>query len=122
MSRGGRGRQKIERLHKQGDHAGHHECCTPYQVEIEPGLAEDCGFHPTLVLRILDVLDSLCSVSMLWGILQYPLESSTGPDRIALYQKNIEAICSSEAEIRHEVRQTVLHEVGHYFGMNEDQP
>jgi predicted Zn-dependent protease with MMP-like domain len=45
----------------------------------------------------------------------------TGPDRIVLYQKNIEAICSSEAEIRHEVRQTVLHEVGHYFGMNEDQ-
>ena len=46
---------------------------------------------------------------------------STGPDRIVLYQKNIEAICSSEAEIRHEVRQTVLHEIGHYFGMNEDQ-
>ena len=46
---------------------------------------------------------------------------STDPDRIVLYQKNIEAICSSEAEIRYEVRQTVLHEVGHYFGMNEDQ-
>jgi Zincin-like metallopeptidase len=30
-------------------------------------------------------------------------------------------ICSSEAEIRHEVGQTVLHEIGHYFGMNEDQ-
>ncbi len=46
---------------------------------------------------------------------------SIGPDRIVLYQKNIEAICSSEVEIRREVRQTVLHEVGHYFGMNEDQ-
>ena len=46
---------------------------------------------------------------------------STGPNRIVLYQKNIEAICSSEAEIRREVRQTVLHEVGHYFGMNEEQ-
>jgi predicted Zn-dependent protease with MMP-like domain len=44
-----------------------------------------------------------------------------GPDRIVLYQKNIEAVCSSDAEIRHEVRQTVLHELGHYFGMNEDQ-
>lgn len=44
-----------------------------------------------------------------------------GPDRIVLYQKNIEAICSNDAEIRHEVRQTVLHELGHYFGMNEDQ-
>jgi len=44
-----------------------------------------------------------------------------GPDRIVLYQKNLEAVCSSEAEIRHEVRQTVLHELGHYFGMDEEQ-
>lgn len=42
-----------------------------------------------------------------------------GPNRIILYQKNIEAVCSNEAEIRHEVRQTVLHELGHYFGMSE---
>jgi predicted Zn-dependent protease with MMP-like domain len=46
---------------------------------------------------------------------------AVGPERIVLYQRNIEAICSSEAEIRHEVRQTVLHELGHYFGMSEDQ-
>lgn len=43
------------------------------------------------------------------------------PDRIVLYQKNIEAVCRNDAEIRHEVRQTVLHELGHYFGMNEAQ-
>ena len=46
---------------------------------------------------------------------------SPGPNRIVLYQKNIEAVCSNEAEVRHEVRQTVLHELGHYFGMNESQ-
>jgi predicted Zn-dependent protease with MMP-like domain len=46
---------------------------------------------------------------------------SAGPDRIVLYQKNIEAVCSNEAQIRHEVRQTVLHELGHYFGMDEAQ-
>jgi predicted Zn-dependent protease with MMP-like domain len=44
-----------------------------------------------------------------------------GPNGIILYQRNIEAVCSNEAEIRHEVRQTVLHELGHYFGMNESQ-
>lgn len=44
-----------------------------------------------------------------------------GPDRVVLYQRNIEAICSSDAEIREEVRLTVLHELGHYFGMEEDQ-
>jgi predicted Zn-dependent protease with MMP-like domain len=44
-----------------------------------------------------------------------------GPDYIVLYQKNIEAICSNDDEIRHQIRQTVLHELGHYFGMSEAQ-
>ncbi len=44
-----------------------------------------------------------------------------GPDRVVLYQKNIEAVCDSDAEIREEIRLTVLHEFGHYFGMNEEQ-
>jgi predicted Zn-dependent protease with MMP-like domain len=46
---------------------------------------------------------------------------STGPARIVLYQKNIEAVCHSDAEVRREVRMTVIHEVGHYFGMSEEQ-
>jgi predicted Zn-dependent protease with MMP-like domain len=46
---------------------------------------------------------------------------SIGPNRIILYRKNIEAVCSNEAEIRREVRQTVLHELGHYFGLDEAQ-
>ena len=44
-----------------------------------------------------------------------------GPDHIVLYQKNIEAVCSSEAEVRHQIRQTLIHELGHYFGMTEEQ-
>src|SRR6516164_1720840 len=38
---------------------------------------------------------------------------STGPAHIVLYQKNIEAVCSSEAEIRQQIRQTLMHELGH---------
>jgi predicted Zn-dependent protease with MMP-like domain len=45
----------------------------------------------------------------------------TGPDYVVLYQKNIEAVCSTEAEIREQIRLTVIHELGHYFGMDEDQ-
>jgi predicted Zn-dependent protease with MMP-like domain len=45
----------------------------------------------------------------------------TGPDHIVLYQKNIEAICSNDDEVRRQIRQTVLHELGHYFGMSEAQ-
>ena len=45
----------------------------------------------------------------------------TGPDYVVLYQKNIEAVCSTEAEVREQIRRTVIHEFGHYFGMDEDQ-
>ena len=45
----------------------------------------------------------------------------TGPDYIVLYQKNIEAICSSEAEVREQIRRTLIHELGHYFGLDENQ-
>ncbi len=42
------------------------------------------------------------------------------PDRIVLYQRNIERHCRNRGEIIHEIRKTVLHEVGHLFGLDED--
>jgi predicted Zn-dependent protease with MMP-like domain len=45
----------------------------------------------------------------------------SGPDYIVLYQKNIEAVCGSVAEVREQVRLTLIHELGHYFGMSEEQ-
>jgi predicted Zn-dependent protease with MMP-like domain len=46
---------------------------------------------------------------------------STPPDHIFLYQKNIEAVCSTEQEVRRQVRATLQHEIGHYFGLNEQE-
>jgi len=46
---------------------------------------------------------------------------SSPPDQIFLYQRNIEAVCASEAEVRRQVRATLLHEVGHYFGLSEQE-
>ncbi len=43
------------------------------------------------------------------------------PDYVVLYQKNIEAVCSTEAEVREQIRLTLMHELGHYFGMTEEQ-
>ena len=45
----------------------------------------------------------------------------TGADHIVLYQKNIEEVCFNEDEVREQIRLTVIHELGHYFGMNENQ-
>jgi len=42
-------------------------------------------------------------------------------DYVVLHQKNIEAVCSTEAEVREQIRLTVIHEFGHYFGMDEKQ-
>lgn len=46
---------------------------------------------------------------------------SVGPAHIVLYQKNIEAVCTNDEEVRHQIRQTPIHELGHYFGMTEEQ-
>jgi predicted Zn-dependent protease with MMP-like domain len=43
------------------------------------------------------------------------------PNHIVLYQKNIEAICHTDAEVCEQIRRTVIHEFGHYFGMTEEQ-
>jgi predicted Zn-dependent protease with MMP-like domain len=43
------------------------------------------------------------------------------PDRISIYQQPIEEACADDEEIRGCVAETVIHEFGHYFGMDEDQ-
>ena len=41
------------------------------------------------------------------------------PDKITLFQKPIEAVCSSEEQTVKEVRDTVVHEVAHHFGIDD---
>jgi predicted Zn-dependent protease with MMP-like domain len=41
------------------------------------------------------------------------------PDRIVIYQQPIEAAASSSEEIEEIVRDTVMHEIGHYFGFSD---
>ena len=42
------------------------------------------------------------------------------PDRILIFQEDHELACGSPAELVEEIRKTVLHEIGHHFGMDED--
>ena len=44
-----------------------------------------------------------------------------GPDRVIIYQRNIEAACRTGKELVREIRLTLLHELGHYFGLSEDE-
>ena len=41
------------------------------------------------------------------------------PDKITLFQIPIESICKTKEEIREKIREVVIHEVGHYFGLDD---
>ncbi len=43
------------------------------------------------------------------------------PDRIKLFKQNIERICRNDGEIESKVREVLIHEVGHYFGMTDEE-
>jgi len=43
------------------------------------------------------------------------------PDKITLFQKPIESICQTREEIIKQIRSTLIHEIGHHFGLNEAQ-
>jgi predicted Zn-dependent protease with MMP-like domain len=43
------------------------------------------------------------------------------PDRILIYRKPLERISRNLQELRENIRQTVIHEVGHYFGFDEEE-
>jgi len=43
------------------------------------------------------------------------------PDRITLFQRPIEKDCGDEDDVRAVIGETLIHEVGHYFGLSEDE-
>ncbi|HEX8915133.1 MAG TPA: metallopeptidase family protein [Humisphaera sp.] len=47
-------------------------------------------------------------------------QSGRMPDVIYIFQEDVELVSDSEADLVREVRVTVLHEIGHHFGLDED--
>lgn len=43
------------------------------------------------------------------------------PDRITIFQAPLEAMCATRAELFDEIQRTVVHEVAHFFGLDEDR-
>lgn len=43
------------------------------------------------------------------------------PDRITLYRLPILRMCRTTEEVRHEVAVTVVHEIAHHFGIDDDR-
>lgn len=42
------------------------------------------------------------------------------PDKITIFQEAVEAVCTSPDQIVDEVRDTVVHEVAHHFGIDDE--
>jgi predicted Zn-dependent protease with MMP-like domain len=43
------------------------------------------------------------------------------PDRITIFRHPILAVCGTEDEVVQEVRVTVVHEIAHHFGIDDDR-
>jgi len=43
------------------------------------------------------------------------------PDSITLYRNPLKAMCETTEELINEIAITVVHELGHYFGIDDDQ-
>ncbi len=71
---------------------------------------------------------NLCSPSELLGLYQGVPINQRGfyygnvlPDKITLFQNPIESVCRTKEEIKEKVREVVIHEIGHYFGLDEER-
>jgi predicted Zn-dependent protease with MMP-like domain len=72
------------------------------------------------------IVDDLAPVGPLLGLYEgVPLTkrgmSSVHPDRITIFMQSICARCTNEYEVAVAVRRTVLHEVAHHFGIDDDR-
>ena len=43
------------------------------------------------------------------------------PDRITIFRRSILASASTREDVLREIRETVVHEIGHYFGLTEQE-
>ena len=89
------------------------------------GLPEDLG---RLMRNVAVTVEHGPGPRGLLGLYQgVPLTSRTSqyagvlPDRITIYQRAICAICDTEPQVVEEVRRTVIHEVAHHFGIDDDR-
>ena len=106
-------------------------------IEVEPGRFED------MVVPALDGLPEELGQLMrnvavtvehrpgtAWparALRGIPLTSRTSqyagvlPDRITIYRPAICAICRTEQEVDDQVRRTVIHEIAHHFGIDDNR-
>jgi predicted Zn-dependent protease with MMP-like domain len=88
------------------------------------GLPADLG---AVMSNVAVTVDQDSTALELLGLYQgVPLTARTSqysavmPDRITIFRHAICAICRTEDEVVEQVRRTVIHEIGHHFGIDDE--
>ena len=84
-------------------------------VEDEPSaeLLEEMEIDPPDSLYGLYQGTPLPERTATWG--------NTLPDCVTLFQKPIEEDCDDDDDVRMVIGETLIHEIGHYFGLSEEE-
>ncbi|MBE7444849.1 MAG: metallopeptidase family protein [Planctomycetia bacterium] len=48
-------------------------------------------------------------------------QSATIPERITIFQHNVENICRTDEEIKQKIKEVIRHEVAHFVGFTEEE-
>jgi len=92
------------------------------QLENVDVVVEDWPTPEELASAGMDPGDNL--LGLYQGIPQSERGSWYGnvlPDRIVIYQRSIEEVARTRRQVRDEIRLTLMHEIGHHFGLGEDE-
>ncbi len=82
---------------------------------------EDGDMDPALKNKI-DTRNR-CTLGLYQGV---PATLKTGrsnilPDKITIYKKTLEDVSRNDEELEKNIRRVLLHELGHYFGLDENK-
>lgn len=75
------------------------------------------------LMREFDVTDDLLGLYVGVPLEERGVDGLHGvlPDRVLIFRNNLCEMCETRAELLQEIRITVLHEIGHHFGMSEER-
>ena len=80
--------------------------------EPDPAVLTDLGMAP---------YEELLGLYLGVPITQRDTQYQALPDRVAIYRGPVLRCCGSRREVVREVRDTVVHELGHYFGLDDEE-
>lgn len=96
-------------------------------AQLPPGLRAEAE---TVILQVEDQGDPALAGErrMLLGLYEgVPLVERHAdttllqPDRITLYRLALQSLARTEIELRRQIRRTLVHELAHFFGRDEDE-